>query len=101
MIINPNNATHTLRIIPRYNPAGSLLLTIKDTTRDIVETIALSSYAFTTTGGIEFDFDFTATSETRYQLTITEDTEVVYRGIAIATAQDTQEYKLTNDKYYF
>lgn len=101
MIINPDNATHTLRVIPRYNPTGSLLLTIKDTTRDIVETVALSSYAFTTTGGIEFDFDFTATSETRYQLTITEGTEVVYRGIAIATAQDTQEYKLTNDKYYF
>ncbi len=101
MIINPKNATHTLRIIPRYNPAESLLLTIKDTTRDIVETIALSSYAFTTTGGIEFDFEFTATNETRYQLTITEGTEFVYRGIAIATTQDTQEYKLTNNKYYF
>ena len=34
-------------------------------------------------------------------LTFSEGTEIVYRGIAIATSQDTQEYQLTNDKYYF
>jgi len=101
MIINPINTTHTLRIIPRFNPSDSLVLNIKDTTTNLDEDISLSSYAFTTTGGIEFDFDFEATDETRYQITIKEGDEVVYRGISIATSQDTQEYQLTNDKYYF
>jgi hypothetical protein len=101
MIINPNNATHTLRIIPRFNPSASLFLNIKDTTTNLNVDIAIASYAFTTTGGIEFDFDFEATDETRYQITIKEGDEVIYRGIVIATSQDTQEYQLTNDKYYF
>lgn len=101
MIINPNNATHTLRIIPRFNPSASLVLNIKDTTTNLNVDIAIGSYAFTTTGGIEFSFGLVATNETRYQLTISEGTEIVYRGIAIATAQDTQSYQLTNDKYYF
>jgi len=101
MIINPINTTHTLRIIPRFNPSDSLVLNIKDTTTNLDDDISLSSYAFTTTGGIEFSFGLVATNETRYQLTISEGTEIVYRGIAIATSQDTQEYQLTNDKYYF
>ena len=101
MTINPNNETHTLRVIPRYNPLGELTLNVKDTALNLDQDIVLSSYAYTTTGGIEFDFDLTAVNETRYQLTITEGSEVVYRGIAIATAQETQSYLLTKDKYYY
>tara|TARA_R110000803_G_scaffold11670_1_gene34702 strand:+ start:32 stop:337 length:306 start_codon:yes stop_codon:yes gene_type:complete len=101
MIINPTKQTHTLRVIPRFNPSTSLVLNIKDTTTNLDEDVLLGSYAFTTTGGIEFDFDFEATDETRYQITIKQGTEIVYRGIMIATSQDTQEYQLTNDKYYF
>mgnify|MGYP003655006420 CR=1 FL=1 len=101
MIINPTNTTHTLRITPRFNPSSSLVLSIKDTTTNLDEDISLSSYSFTTTGAIEFEFDFEATDETRYQATLRQVKEVVYRGILIATSQDTQEYQLTNDKYYF
>jgi len=101
MIINPENTTHTLRIIPRYNPSSSLVLNIKDTATSLNEDLAIVSYEFATQGGIEFDFNFTATGETRYQITLSEGTEIVYRGIAIATAQDTQSYLLTKDKYYY
>tara|TARA_B110000285_G_C14734930_1_gene428152 strand:- start:263 stop:568 length:306 start_codon:yes stop_codon:yes gene_type:complete len=101
MIINPKNTEHTLRVIPRFNPSTSLVINIKDTTTDLDEDISIESYAFTTTGGIEFDFGFEATDETRYQITIRQFKTIVYRGIMIATSQDTQDYQLTNDKYYF
>ena len=101
MIINPTKASHTLRIIPRFNPSASLVLNIKDTTTNLDEDISLSSYDFPTTGGIQFAFSFEATDETRYQITVRQEKDIVYRGILIATSQDTQEYQLTNDKYYF
>ena len=107
MIINPLNPTHTLRVVPRYNPTGVLLMTLKDTTRDTEEFITIDDYTQATLGGIEFSFAFTSIDETRYQATIVEDTRdaganpIVYRGIIIATAQDTQSYLLTKDKYYY
>ena len=80
---------------------SGLVLNIKDTTTDLDEDIPIASFTTPTLSSIEFDFDFAATDETRYQITIKEGDNVVYRGIAIATSQDTQEYQLTNDKYYF
>ena len=50
---------------------------------------------------ITFDYEFR--SESRYDITVTylNTSEVIYRGAAVATTQDTQEYKLTNDKFYY
>ena len=50
---------------------------------------------------ITFDYDFR--SESRYDVAITylNTSEVIYRGIFIATTQDTQSYSLTKDKFYY
>tara|TARA_B110000037_G_C16993487_1_gene454105 strand:- start:35 stop:439 length:405 start_codon:yes stop_codon:yes gene_type:complete len=50
---------------------------------------------------LTFDYDFR--SENRYDVVINyvNTSEVIYRGIFIATTQGTQDYKLTNDKYYY
>ena len=50
---------------------------------------------------ITFDYDFR--SESRYDVAVTyiNTSEVIYRGAMVATTQETQEYKLTNDKYYY
>lgn len=82
-------------------------MTLKDTTRDTEEFITIDAYTQATLGGIEFSFAFTAIDETRYQATIVQDTRdanekpIAYRGIIIATSQETQSYQLTNDKYYY
>ena len=50
---------------------------------------------------LTFDYDFR--SESRYDVVINyvNTSEVIYRGIFIATTQETQDYKLTKDKYYY
>ena len=50
---------------------------------------------------ITFDYDFR--SESRYDVAITylNTEEVIYRGIFVATTQDTQSYSLTKDKFYY
>lgn len=90
---------YALSIIPRYYPTGVVNLNIKDTTTGYDNTQEVS-YSVVN-GVLSFTFELETTNETRYQVTLSEGTEIVYRGIAIYTTQDTQEYLLTNDKYYF
>ena len=90
---------YALSIIPRYYPSGVVNLNIKDTTTGYDNTQEVS-YSIVN-GVLSFTFELETTNETRYQVTLSEGTEIVYRGIAIYTTQDTQEYLLTNDKYYF
>ena len=90
---------YALSIIPRYYPTGVVNLNIKDTTTgyDNTQEVGYS----VVNGVLSFTFELETTNETRYQVTLSEGTEIVYRGIAIYTTQNTQEYLLTNDKYYF
>jgi hypothetical protein len=90
---------YALSIIPRYYPTGVVNLNIKDTTTGYDNTQEVS-YSIVN-GVLSFTFELETTNETRYQVTLSEGTEIVYRGIAIYTTQNTQEYLLTNDKYYF
>ena len=90
---------YALSIIPRYYPTGVVNLNIKDTTTGYDNTQEVS-YSIVN-GVLSFTFELETTNETRYQVSLSEGTEIVYRGIAIYTTQDTQEYLLTNDKYYF
>lgn len=50
---------------------------------------------------ITFDYDFRNESRCDLVITLTNTLEVLYRGILIATTQDTQDYKLTKDKFYY
>ena len=101
MIVDYNNTTHTLKIVPRYNTCNILTLTIKDsvlgTSTDITPTYRYMN------GKLSFTFDYTFTDESRYQVYITDTSteEIVYRGEFISTTQDTQKYQLTKDKYYY
>ena len=90
---------YALSIIPRYYPTGAVNLNIKDTTTGYDNTQEVG-YSIVN-GVLSFTFELETTNETRYQVTLSEGTEIVYRGIAIYTTQNTQEYLLTNDKYYF
>ena len=90
---------YALSIIPRYYPTVVVNLNIKDTTTGYDNTQEVG-YSIVN-GVLSFTFELETTNETRYQVTLSEGTEIVYRGIAIYTTQNTQEYLLTNDKYYF
>jgi hypothetical protein len=130
IIVNPTETTHTISIVSRYDltkytdellafvdrvkvdggttesldclyGSNLLILSIKDSFKgestDVENTFVIENGKLSVT----FDYDFRV--EGRYEITISneDDTEVAYRGIILATSQETQEYKLTNDKFYY
>ena len=133
IIVNPNNTTHTVSVVPRFDvesvteevqafvdrvSADAGIVESQDCTRGSIQKDFLSiiitdnfkseSFSLDNTFEVEdgklvltFDYDFR--SESRYDVVINyvNTSEVIYRGIFIATSQETQEYKLTKDKYYY
>ena len=132
-IVNPNNTTHTVSVVPRFDvesvtkevqafvdrvSADSGTVESEDCTADVLKKDFLSvvvtdgfkdvsnslDNTFDVLNGklvITFDYDFR--SESRYDIavTYTNTLEVIYRGAIVATTQETQEYKLTKDKFYY
>lgn len=132
-IVNPNNTTHTVSVVPRFDvesvtqevqafvdrvSADSGTVESEDCTEDVLKKDFLSvvvtdgfkdvsnslDNTFDVLNGklvITFDYDFR--SESRYDIavTYTNTLEVIYRGAIVATTQETQEYKLTKDKFYY
>ena len=100
MIVNPNLTTHTIKLVPRFSTSNVLTLTITDSTLG-TSTDLTTTY---TTGGdykLALTFDYTFTAESSYQLKLTESetNEIVYRGLVLATTQNSQTYKLTENLY--
>tara|TARA_R110002072_G_scaffold134787_2_gene275784 strand:- start:453 stop:767 length:315 start_codon:yes stop_codon:yes gene_type:complete len=103
IIVNPNNTTHTISIVSRYDVSESsdVIVDIKDSFKgestDVENTFIIEK------GKLSITFDYDFRNEDRYELAISneDNAEVAYRGIILATTQGTQEYKLTNDKYYY
>ena len=131
MIINPNNTTHTISVIPRFDvesvteevqafvdrvSADSGIVESADCTRDSIQKDYLSiiitdnfkseSTSVNNTfevedGKVILTFDYTFTDESSYNITINyvNTSEVIYRGLILATTQDTQDYSLTQSEY--
>ena len=103
IIVNPTETTHTISIVSRFeiNESSDIIVSIKDSFKgestDIENTFIIAK------GKLSITFDYDFRSEGRYELAISneDNTEVAYRGIILATTQGTQEYKLTNDKFYY
>ena len=100
MIVNPNLTIHTIKLVPRFSTSNVLTLTITDSTLGTSTNLA-TTY---TTGGdykLALTFDYTFTAESSYQLKLTDTvtSEIVYRGLVLATTQNSQSYKLTDNLY--
>jgi hypothetical protein len=100
MIVNPNLTTHTIKLVPRFSTSNVLTLTVTDSTLG-TSTDLTTTY---TTGGdykLALTFEYTFTNESSYQLKLTDSVtnEIVYRGLVLATTQNSQTYKLTDNRY--
>ena len=100
MIVNPNLTTHTIKLVPRFSTSNVLTLTVTDSTLG-TSTDLTTTY---TTGGdykLALTFEYTFTNESSYQLNLTDSVtnEIVYRGLVLATTQNSQTYKLTDNLY--
>ena len=98
-VFNPTDTTHTLSAVPRFYPDNDIVFSLyneaKKTTEDVVHTYRVSN------GKLILDFTYTFVEFDKHQIKITQGEDVVYRGKSFATTQETQEYKLTKDKYYY
>lgn len=132
-IVNPNNTTHTISVVPRFDVKSPLSETSDFVNRvisdggvmeseaclipivqtDFLTVVITDSFKDLSTevdnvfdvlkGKLVIDFDYDFRSESRYKTTITYTNtgEVIYRGILVSTTQDSQEYLLTKDKFYY
>jgi len=97
-VVNPNDTEHTLVLIPRYYPADAITMSLFNETTQITEVVD-NTYTITD-GNLFLTFEYIFTENSKFQIKL-EETEIVYRGKLIATSQDPQEYKLTNNVYYY
>ncbi len=98
-VVNPNDTTHIINFIPRYYPSDDLVFSLYDETTQISEVV--DNIYLTTNGITSLTFDYTFTENQKFQIKITDEIGVVFRGKLIATSQDPQDFKLTNGLYFY
>lgn len=98
-IVDFNDISHTIRIIPRYYPSD--VLTIHLFNESIGETF-IENCTYTILDGyldIMFTFDFI--NKDRFSFKIMENNNVVYRGKIFSTIEETQNYKQSTNLYEY
>lgn len=100
IVLNPENTNHTITIVPRYYPESASLTcklyneaTKVETSQSVSQTVS--------NGNLSFGLTFTFSESDKYQIAIYDANEVVFRGKIFATEQESQTFKLTQDKYYY
>ena len=97
-VVNPNNTSHTIDLIPREYKELVELELYNETTR---EKTILSNTSVITDGIFSVNFDFDFFEGDKFQIKISKDSDILYRGKLIATAQEPQEYKLTQGLFRY
>jgi len=97
-VVNPEDTDHIIDLIPRYYPTDAITFSLFNEATQVTENI---DNTYTITDGVLFlSFEYTFTENQKFQIKL-DDTEIVYRGKIIATSQNPQDYKLTNNVYYY
>lgn len=98
-VVSPNNTEHTIKLIPRYYPSAAITMSLFNEATQVSEDVD-NTYVITD-GNLFLTFEYTFTENQKFQIKLDEVEEVVYRGKIVSTTQDPQEYKLTNNVYYY
>jgi GT2 family glycosyltransferase len=98
-VVSPNDTEHLIAIIPRYYTDGVLDLYLYNEATQI-ETLVTPIYV-TQNGILTLTFTFTFNENDKYQVKITDANGIIYRDKIFATSQDTQNFKATNDLYFY
>ncbi len=106
-IINPNDSTHTIKLITRDSDISTPLdFELYDEGKRITESISSANFSVID-GYLIWEFDtvdfsnITFLENSTYQLKVSDGTDVVYRGKILATTQTTQDFKLTDGLYSY
>jgi hypothetical protein len=96
-VVNPNDASHDIKLIPRYYPTGALTFETFDEATQ--ESLIISNSYVIANGVLTLTFTSTFTEDQNLQFKLSEVAEVVFRGKLFATTQTPQDYKQTNGLY--
>ncbi len=102
IVVNPTDVTHNVEIVSRKSPSSTTFtLELKDDITKVVTSIVVT-YTVVNQGRINFSFDHNFNSGDSYQIKILDvDNTILYRGLLYATSQVTQEFELTDGKYFW
>jgi len=102
IVVNPTDVTHNVEIVLRKSPSTTnFTLELKDDITKVVTSIVVT-YTVVNQGRITFSFDHNFNSGDSYQVKILDvDNTILYRGLLYATSQVTQEFELTDGKYFW
>ena len=106
-VINPTDSNHSIVLIPRlYTLDASINFELYDETEQVTEVIATTTYAvlngYLTLLFTNAEFStITFYEDGKYQIKVSDTSGVIYRGKMIATAQEEQDYKLTDGAYEY
>lgn len=98
-VVNPNDTTHSITLIPRFDTDELLTLILYNEVTKTETTVANTHQ--TVNGDIIITYDFTFTDKDKYQIKILDGADVVYRGKIIATTQTPQEFMLEDGLYFY
>lgn len=90
-VVDPENTTHTIYVIPRYYDFDTTVLTLSS----LGYSTNVNHSTNTVNGLTEISFDFTFTERDKYEIKLSEGSEIVYRGQLFATEQETQDFDIT------
>jgi len=99
IVLNPNNVIHGFDFIPRFTPSDDLTLQLYNETLQTFQIID-NTYDFLD-GIATITFDLVCTENQKFQVKISEGTQIIYRDKIFVTSQDTQAFKATKDHYYY
>ena len=98
-VVNPIDSSHQIVIIPRQYTYTILVLELYNEETQVKEIV---TNTFSTLDGLlTINFDYNFIDGQKFQIKITEDSEVLYRGKLIVTTQNTQTFKASNELYYY
>lgn len=98
-VVKPINTAHQLKVIPRFYPMGLLIFSLYNEETKINEVI--ENLYIIENGYLILSFNYTFIEGQKFQIEIKENENVVYRGKLMATSQNTQNYKASNELYYY
>jgi hypothetical protein len=99
IVVNPDNTEHTFKIIPRYYPESAFQFDLYNEVTQVTQTIP---HTFDVTDGImEIEFEREFSEQEKFQIKLEDANGIIFRGKMIATSQEPQEYKQTNDLYVY
>jgi len=98
IVVNPEDTNHTFDIIVRYYPAEIVF----NLYNEVTQVSEIVNQLFVVNDGImTVSFSYTFTEQSKYQIKLTDENGVVFRGKLIATSQTPQDYKQTNNLYVY